>query len=804
MASAGDAVALELSQATATAPGSDDRERAILLAREGRYGEALEILRPLHEADPDDLPLRADLVAALSWAGEDAEALQLGEHLPFHSLEPFISEAVARSARNQGDPTFASRLYLDVLSRDPTRLESHVGAVLTLTERSAYPEARVRLQEAVEHFPESPDLQMAGGHLYHALEHHSRAARHYRMAEILGADPVEARRLEVLSLLDAGAAFLAVERMAPNPKYLHPGERGRALSERGSRAVQWSIAAPPTPHPDDRFIAVDRALAILDSALVAVDPGEGYPWERLRFDRVVALRERIQMEAVLAEVEELEAELELELPPYVLRMVGDAHLHLRNAEEAEVRYRAALEGWPGHPELLIGLFYALVQGERHDEAGEVIRELLDDQPEVRTAEGLTESLPNPDRLSGEIARHLGMAFAGDLKGAEAGLDALVGRAPMNLSLRQELASVFLWRGWPRLALDEYARILALDPHHVGARIGRASAHLNLHERDRAYAALDTLLILAPEHEQVRRDVERYRIDGLWELDVGAHRARSTGGVFGARDDLVEGRFFSPPIGDHHRLFAGWTRSRASYPDLAGRHDRVAVGLERRGRTLHWYGEATADRDGLERPGGGGRIELRPGDHWTLHLDGASHTTTVPLQAARLGIDGWRVGSGVGYRWSERRWWSAEGGLLEMSDGNRRISLYSGLEQEVIRRPHARVSGVLELYGADNSLEGAPYYNPSRTLSTTLTGRWEWMLWRAYERSVTQRILLTGGYLHQEGFDDTMIYSAEYAQEWAISRRFTLDAGVQWARPVYDETRERRTLFHASLNWRLPR
>ncbi|TVP77619.1 MAG: hypothetical protein EA352_03280 [Gemmatimonadales bacterium] len=629
--------------------GPDDRERAVRIAREGRYDEALEILTALHEEDPDDLPLKADLVAVLSWAGEDEEAVRLGEHLPFHALDPFVSEAVARSSRNLGDPVFASRLYMDVLFRDPTRVQSHVGVVLSLLERGAWDEAEARFDEAVRRFPESADVHLAGGHLYLALDRPSWAARHYRRAETLGADPAEARRLEVLSLLNQGAAFLAVERMAPNPEFLDAGERGRTLSERGSRAVQWSIAAPPTPHPDDRFVAVDRALAVLDSALVEVQPADGYPWERLRFDRVVALRERMEMETVLTEIRELEEDLGLELPPYVLRMAGDAHLYLRNAEEAEERYRAALEGWPGHPELLVGLFYALVQGERHDKAAEVARELVGSQPEVRSAEGLAESLPNPDRLSGELARHLGMAFAGDLKGAQAGLDELVGRAPMNLSLRQELASVYLWRGWPRLALDEYARILALDPHHVRARIGRASAHMDLHEREAAYAALDTLLVLAPEHEQVRRELERFRVDGLWELDISGQGARSSGGALGVRDDLVEGRFFTPLLRDHHRLFAGWTRNRADFPDQAGRHDRMAAGLERRGRTLRWWGEVTADRNDLGRVGGGGRIEVRPGDRWTLHLDGESYSTRVPLQATRLDIDGWHVGSGVGYR-----------------------------------------------------------------------------------------------------------------------------------------------------------
>jgi biofilm PGA synthesis protein PgaA len=784
-------------------PALDERDRAVRLAREGRYEEALVILHRLYTAAPGDLPLRADFVAVLAWSGHDEEAMELGEHLPFRDLEPFVSEALARSARNIGRPGFARLLYADVLERDPSRVESHIGYILSALEGGDLPAAEAHLEHTLDRFPEHAEVLLAGGHVRRAAGRHSEAALLLRKAGDLGADPAEARRLEVLSLVEAGAVFHAVDRMRASPTVFDASERGSVLGARASRGVQWSVAAPPSPDPALRFDAVDRAIARLDSALVVVDAADGFAHRQLRLDRIVAFRERVRMQDVLDEVHALEAE-GVEIPPYVQRMAGDAHLHLRNPKAAESRYRVALAGWPGHPESQLGLFYALLEQERHVEAREVISLLAADQPERRTAEGLREELPNPDRLTAEIALRLGRAFAGDLDGAQRAFEELAGRAPMNLDIRQELASVYLWRGWPYRALDEYARILALDPFHVGARVGRASAQLDLGDRPAARATLDTVVVLAAGNQHVQRTAERFRIHGLWEFSVEARGGRSTGGDLGTRDDMLATRLSTPPIGDRLRLFVGSRRSSAAYPDQRGGHDRVTAGAELSTRGLRLTAAASADRDGSERPGGAMQVDLRPGDRWSFGLRGASYADEVPLQATRQLIDGWSVGAGVGLRASERRWWSADASLLEMSDGNRRWSGYSAFEQEVLRRPLGRLSGLVELYGARNSRDDAPYFNPSNTLSTSLTAQWEWVLWRSYESGLTQRVRATGGHLIQSGFDDRLLYSAEYGHEWNLSDRISLDYGLHWGRPVFDGLRERRTSAHANLTWRLPR
>lgn len=782
--------------------GQAERDRAVLLAREGNYDEALPILRRLHADAPDNLALLVDLVATLSWAGKDREALELGIDLPFEDLEFFVAETLGRSARNLGRPELAATLYAGVLDRDAGRIESHIGTVLSTLEQGDISRAEAHLRRAEKFFSGHPELLLAAGHVLRAAGRPLEAALTVRQAADAGADPAEARRLEVFSLADGGAVFLAAERMQEAREIFHGGERGRILALRGSRSVQWSAASPPSPHPDVRYDAVDRALALVDSALAGVDPADGFPHRQLRFDRILALRMRARFDEVLEEVATLDAE-GVEIPPYVDQAAADAHLHRRKPQQAEVRYRAALHGMPGHPESTIGLFYALLQQERYVEAREIINALVQEQPDRRTAEGLKNELPNPDRLAAEIAKRLGLAFRGELRAAQREFEELSALAPLNLDIRQEFAWIYLWRGWPRRALTEQARILALDPHHVGARIGRASSLLALGDRPVARATLDTLIVLAPENQHVQRTAEIFRVDGLWELTMEGSRGRSTGGYLGTRDDILATRLTAPPIGDRLRLFARWRRSSATYPYLVGKHDRVAAGAWYQTRGLRLTGEASADREDLGRVGAGGRIDLNPDDHWSLSLRGSSHADELPLQADPALIDGWMVGASLGRRASERQRWSVDAAYLEMSDGNTRWSGYSALEQELLQRPMGRISGLLELYGARNSRQDAPYFNPSRTFSGSATAQWRWTMWRSYESSLTQRIRTTGGLLLQDGYGEHVIYSAEYAHEWTLSRRFSLDYGVHWGRPVYDGQRERRTAVHGMLAWRFP-
>ncbi|CAN5803168.1 poly-beta-1,6 N-acetyl-D-glucosamine export porin PgaA [soil metagenome] len=783
-----------------------DRDTAIRMAREGDHEGALVILRRLRAERPQDAGLRGDLAAVLAWAGRDAESVEEGENLPFHELDPVIAEAVARAARNVGRPDLATFLYQGVLDRQDGRLESEVGFALALREAGRLDEATARVGILRGPLGNDADARLAAGHVLAAADRWVEAAAEYRHAVRLRPTWADARIAEVLALRASGADLLALERAEAARGFVPPEMMNDLEAGRVARLVDWAPAATEARGQESVNARIDRALDAGGSALARLTDAPGadslFPEHRLRFDRLVALRDRERMVDILAEAEVLEAEGVL-LPPYILRVVADAAAEERRTTEAIARYRQALGGWPGQPEATLGLFWALVDSGDFAEADRVLGAFLDGQPDRRHADGLRESLPNPDRLPATMGRHLGWALAGDLPRAQGGLEDLHARAPLNLQIRQELATVYNWRGWPRQAGALNERIVALDPDHVVARIGGISTALATGERERALELAAELRILAPGARNVRRSLRQVEVDGLWELSARAGGGRSTGGELGTRDRTLRTRLVSAPLAHRFRLHAGTDRADADYPEGRGALDRMSLGLEFRSRPVLLSVEGNADRVGAEAPGISAAATLRAGDHWNLRLAGDSRARDYPLRANREGIRGWSAEAGLSHRAHEGRRIGADFAWLEMTDGNVRQSLYLSMEQQVARWPRHRLALLGEGYGARSSLEAASYFNPSETWSATGGLLWDWTLFRYPTRSYAQRLSVTGGTVGQDGYATLGVAFATVEHRWEMSDRFELVYGVHAGLPVYDGVRERRSSGHVGLTWRIP-
>ncbi|MDZ7778448.1 MAG: poly-beta-1,6 N-acetyl-D-glucosamine export porin PgaA [Gemmatimonadota bacterium] len=782
-----------------------ERNRAVELARDGDFDEALRILRRLHREMPSDTGVRADLAAALSWAGLDEEAFDLGADLPFAELPAIIAESVARSARNLRYPDFAAGLYRGVIGRDGGRVESQIGFTLALAEGGNVDRALQRLDTLLAFQSEDPDVTLAAGHVYMAAERWLEAALAYRRALDAGADRGQATRNEARALREAGASLLAVERMRAAPEAFPDELHADLLAGEAARWAEWASVVPERPQPQFRFDPADRALTKLDrtmAELSALDSAAAAPsLQRVRADKLVALYQRDRMAELMDEVQIIE-EGGGTLRPYAQRLAADAALALGWVDESIRRYRAALAGWPDDPGTTLGLFWALVEARRFSEADQLLASFLEGQPEFFQVEGTGEAVPNPDRLPMAIARHLGWAFAGRLTDAHDGLASLHRQAPMNAELRQELASVLRWRGWPRRADVLYRRTLTVDPERTGARVGRIDAALDMDERARARAIADSLLRTTPGDERVQRAARRVDVTGSWTLSSRYEAGRSTGGERGTRDRALVTRLTSPPVGDRARLFVGSRRTDARFPEGLGVHDRLLAGVQVRSSALALELEGHIAREGELRPGAAARIELR-GDHWRFGLSGDSRTTEIPLRAARAAIDGWTVGASVGRRAHEGREWIFEAGYLELQDGNRRPSVRAAIEEQFHRTHAHRLAFRVDAGGSTSSRTDAPYFNPSRFLSGTGTLLWDWTWLERRTRSYSQRLSIGGGAVAQEGFGTRAVASIALNHTWEASDRFEVSYGVSWASRAFDGIRERRVAGQVGLVWRIP-
>ena len=610
----------------------DDRERAVRLAREDRFDEALSILRELHAEDPTDVGLRADLAAVLNWAGMDREALEVGIDLPFEELDPVIAESVARSARNASRPSVAASIYRDVLASHPERRDAHIGLTLALREAGELEGALRTASELADRFSADPDAQMAAAHVFR----------------------------------DAG--------------------------------------------------------------------------------------------------------------------LGDRALH---------SYRIAAQARPADFESRRAIFHILADDRHFDEAEAVLEVFLD---------------RHPDHLPALVTRATGWALAGNLAGAQVELERLKEFHPDDLSVRQELAAVYRWRGWARRSLAEYEEILALAPENETAHVGRTTALLDLDRRDEARRALAELgdLGMADEGTDDPWGLgRRLHIDGLWEFAFDAGLGRSSGGELGTRDHTLTSRLVSPPLADRVRVRIGTHREDARFEEGSGAHDRVSGGIEIRAGDVRLTAEGTGARKGERYPGLGTQLDLAAGDRLSLQLSGASHSVQVPLRAEPTGVRGWDARGRLVWRAHEARSWLLQGGVVEMSDGNRRRDAYAALEQSLVRRPGGDLGLVLEVYGASHDTDEVPYFSPTRMRSAASSLAWGWVPWGSGERRLRQDLVLTGGGVHQAHEDLLPMGAFRIEHDWSLGPTFALRYGGRWASPVYDGTRERRLSGHLGFTWRLP-
>lgn len=791
------------------------RERAVALAREGALSEALALLRPLRLANPEHVGVHGDLAAVLAWAGQYAEAVEVGRSLPFEELDPAVAEAVARAAREVADPTLAVTIHAGVLHREGPRKESEIGLALALVESGEIEGALERIP-ALRGYPRpSSDLWLAQGHVFGAAERWVEAAAAYRRAGDLDPEALEPRVLELVALREAGAEVLAHARameVAAAGLALPVELQQALLAGHVARLVEWAPAPGEARGWAPARARVHRALREGEAALhtleveaegiAGTEPDLSFAERRLRLDRLVALRAAEDMVQVLEEARALEAQ-GLALPPYAQRVVADAALAERHYGEAVRRYRDTLDGWPGEPRATLGLFWSLVGQGAFGEADALLEAYLEGEPRQREAEGIPEAFPNPDRWPAEFARHLGWALAGDLPRAQNGLQALHRAAPLNLEIRQELAAVLHWRGWNAPALALHQRTVALDPEHVPARAGMVAVHLARHERREALERLDELEHLAPGTPAALRARRQIHVDGRWELQSRAEMGWSTGGEFGTRDRSLRSHLVSPPMAHHLRARAGMAWADARYREGTGVHDRVFAGVEARFQPLHLEVDLLADRTDGWAPGVRAAGILRPGDHWALGISADSRTHGVPLRATLEAITGWEAALDLSRRSHEGRRAQARLAYLSMSDGNERESLYLAWEEQVLRTPFHRLALLPELYGARNSREGAPYFNPSQILSATGALLWDWTLHRDRDRAYSQRATVTGGVVRQEGFPDMGVLWFHLEHRWDPSDAFALHYGLNAGFPVYDGVRERRIGGHLGVIWRLP-
>ncbi len=793
---------LALVPAPAGAQNAEERHaRAIASARDGDYERALRLLKDLARRDPANKRYLYDRAVVLSWAGRDAEALALLPAIDPAEAPAYALEALAKSARNTGDHTQAQTLYRQILQRDAAYWQARLGLALTLVDTRNTGAAFKLLAELLASRPNDPEVLFAYAYALETDKRFLPALSTYERILEITPDSRPAYHGKVLAAAALGASHLAEDLIGAHPDWFTAEERERVAGDRIASHIRWGELEPFTPK--QRFAETDRALQQLDHA-----HGSDWAWRDLNlahnrralFDRMVALRDRVRMDEVIAIYRMLQAD-GVEAPNYALLAAGDAYLYKEQPEQALQCYLRVKANDPDGYNVRLSLFFTYIELDDFPNAYRIIDKLAADNPAWLPHRHARIVKDNPKRLEAGLNAVLARAFADDMGYAEQRFEDMLTLAPANTEIRAELATIYRWRGWLDRALSEHQYIKAIEPELVSNQIGLATAFLQNSQYRLAEFAYDRLNRDYPEHKHVQRLGRAWHVHNRRELLTHTRVGESDGGELGSQEINNEVFLYSQPLDYNYRAYYHDYYNSAVFEEGTGRTHRLGVGLEYRDRRYQINGELSGGIAHNNEVGAALDAQWRYDDYWRFNTLLEVNSNEVPVRGIRVGVNGNRLGAGAAYHWHESQRVSLFYSVLDFDDGNLRNTLQGNFYRRLINLPYFKANGNLNVYASANERDDVIYYSPKSDLGWDYSLELLWRTFRRYEGTFHHRFEVGAGQYYQTDFERGRTWSVSYEHQWKFSDAFRLTYGVVRSRRVFDGDPEFETAFYGGINLR---
>ncbi len=773
---------------------ADEHDAAVKMARSGEPALALQRLRALHAKRPDDAQILIDAVIVASWAGDNAAAVALMRESRLASRDADALEAAARSARNLHDYDAANGWIDATLRVAPGRLSARVTRAMLLAESDYIPAANLAIGELLAAYPQEISVVLAAAYVKQRSGEKFDALALYQRAKAMKPDSIEAAAGVRVALGNVGAAHAALEQKPAAGN----AETERLRTDTVAEAIRYGTVEQANPH--DRFGEAREALVKVDENLANLPKDNPVQRTRARIDRLHALRSVEEMQAILDDAAALEHD-KIELPVHAQVPVADAQLYLRHPSKAIELYENVLKANPDQPEVEFSLMYAQLEAEHFGAARATLDRLLDRHKPWLYAPGLVRPEPNLIRARADITLALLLSFGDDLAGAQTHLESLIAEAPARAELHRELATVYLRRGWTSRALEEYRIASSIDNDDLGSKIGLVNVSRNLNEYKKVESALVALETAEPANLHVQSARDEWDAVRGWQFDISDRRGRGDSQVFGNRDRDEEATLQTPLINGAWRIYAQQRKQTAEIPEGDVEYRRAGLGvrytenqLDLRAAVLPAQ-DSFADRDSFNVS-----ARWRFNDTWWSAAEFDTATAEAPLRARFYGITATAATLAAGWQRDDLLDAQVRASYLDFTDGNERESVSAQLRQRALTTPHVKIDARFELGASHNSLDGVPYFNPSRDVIGTAGLTLDWLTWRRYENNFHQRFGVAAGQYWQQGFGTSDVLRASAEHEWQFGPHFSFLYGLGWFRQSYDGREEIRREWFAALHW----
>ena len=767
--------------------------QAIAMAREGELDASLELIEALRAEDPENLQLIYDEIVVLQWADRDDSAVALAAEIDSEIAPDYVLRAVAKSWRNLGELETSANWYQLALTQSESDVDARIGLANVYADAGRFFDARQVLRDHPD--PENHVVRLNLAEAY-VLERQGRVTEALgRYQRVLEHEPENPLALRATFLL---LRSLLLPREALALARQHPGtarDDEIVQLEADVAALRIRFGAQSSYPAPQRFAGTDRALSDID-ALLARNDLDPAVRQRLGYDRIVALTDRLLSAEAIEEFEAAQAPID-ETPVYVLSAIGRSYSNERQPELARYYLETALDRDPGNLEIQFRLFYVYADLQEHELALNLAQRLLESLPPVRQVPGSTVVQGSEEYLRAAIMVGLARAYADQLAESQQHFEKILAALPHNTDIRQELANVYRWRGWIDRSLSEYAQVLAVEPGLVSARLG--NAHTQLDNRD--YVSVEQELEYLEENYPLEPAIagleKRWNDHNRYELFIDSSVGRSSGSTFGEDQYRIDATWYTKPIAYNYRAFVSTHDAYAEFPEGEGRRERIGAGVEYRQK--RWL--ATAELAG-DRSGGGvglrGSLDYRLSDFFKVGGKLETHSDSMPLRGERAGISSDLLGLNAAYTPNEST--AIEAGLTfqDFSDGNASRSLYVSGRQRVVNRPEYKLELLGDIYTGSSDNDSVPYFSPLKSSSWSVGASNNWLMYRRYDFGLSHNLTGRIGQVDQSGFAADSTWSLEYRFYADFNSRWQTYLGVSRNSNVYDGGREYATYVSAGL------
>jgi biofilm PGA synthesis protein PgaA len=784
---------LPVAAVSATNEPVSSHARAIELAHAGEYDDSLAIIDELRAADPANLQLRYDQIVVLGWAGRDEQAIALVSGIEAEDAPGYVLHAMAKSWRNLGNFDDAARWYSVLLGQNDRDLEARTGLAMAFADAGRFADARQVLDADPDPDSNHVRLRLTEGYVLERQGRPLEALASYQ--DVLDGQPGNRAALRPMVLL-LRSILLPQEALALARQ--HPGvisDDEIVNLEADVVALRIRFGAQSSYPATQKFVGTDNALSVLDEVLARSDLAPAVR-QRLSYDRVVALTDRMHSAKAIEEFEKILAPTE-DHPVYVLAAVGRAYLDERKPELARYYLETALERDPQNIEIQFRLFYAYADLQEHELALKLAQSLVRNLPPVRQVPGTGQVRSSEEYLRAVIMVGLARAYADQLAQSQEHFEHLSTTLPHNTDIRQELANVYRWRGWIDRALSEYAQVLAVEPGLISARVG--NAHTQFDDRD--YASVERELLYLRERYPFEPAItgleKRWDIHNRQEMTVDASTGQSSGQTFGEDQYQVDAAWYSAPLAHRYRAFVTTHDAFAEFPEGDQQRKRIGAGAEYRHKRWLASAQLSSDRGGGEL-GLRGAIDYRISDYLDVGGRLETHSNSMPLRGERAGISSDLLGLSAEYSPHEST--VIEGGLVlqDFSDGNASRSLYVSGQQRVLNLADYKMSLLGSIYSGSSREDDVPYFSPKSSFSWSVGVSNDWLMYRRYDFGLSHNITANLGQVDQSGYGPEPTWSLEYQFHANFNPSWGAYIGLSRNSNVYDNTREYATYVLGGL------